>query len=68
MQVRVLCSDKHCGFVEDYCLDDLIGRGVVVEFYRPGSNEWVTPQNNHMRKKKNNGYNGPERRAITGTE
>jgi hypothetical protein len=33
MLIRVLCSDKSRGFVEDYYLDDLIGRGVVVAFF-----------------------------------
>jgi hypothetical protein len=68
MQIRVLCSDKCRGFLEDYYLDDLISRGVIVAFFRPGSNEWVDPQNNHIRKKTSIGYKGPERRAITRTE
>jgi hypothetical protein len=67
MQIRVLCSDKRCGVVEDCYLDNLIRRGVVVAFFRPGSNEWVDPQNNHIRKTTINGYKGPERRAITRT-
>jgi hypothetical protein len=65
MQIRVLCSDQHCGFVEDCYLDDLISRGVIIAFFRPGSNEWVDPQNNLVRKKRSIGYKGPERRAIT---
>jgi hypothetical protein len=65
MQIRVLCSDKHCGFVEDYYLDGLISRGVVAAFFRPSSNEWVNPQHGRIRKKTKIGYKGPERRAIT---
>jgi hypothetical protein len=68
MLIRVLSSDKCSGFVEDYNLDDLICRGIVVAFFRPGSNEWVDPKNDHIRKKTNTGYKGPERRAITRTE
>jgi hypothetical protein len=68
MMIRVLCRDKSRGFVEDHNLDDLIKRGIVVAFFRPGSNEWVDAKNKHMRKKASIGYKGPERRLGTGTE
>ena len=68
MQIRVLCSDKCCGFVEDYNLDDLISRGIVVAFFRPGSNEWVDLKNDKIRKKASIEYKGPERRTINRTE
>lgn len=67
MLIRVLSKDKSRGFVEDYYLDDLIGRGVVVAFYRPASNEWIDVKNNHIRKKAGIGYKGPERRKGTST-
>jgi hypothetical protein len=62
MRIRVICSDKSRGYVEDYNLDDLISRGMVVAFFRPGSNEWVDVKKNHIRKEKSVGYQGPERR------
>lgn len=68
MLIRVLCRDKSRGFVEDHNLDDLIKRGIVVAFFRPGSNEWVDTKNKHMRKKTGIGYKGPERRSRTEME
>lgn len=65
MLIRVLCSDKCRGFVEDCDLDDLIRRGIVVAFFRPGSNQWLNAKNNHIRKKTSNGYKGVERRSKT---
>jgi hypothetical protein len=63
MLIRVLCSDKSRGFVEDRNLDDMIRRGIVVAFYRPGSNEWVDVKNSHLRKRMGIGYKGVERRS-----
>ncbi len=63
MLIRVLCSDKSHGFVEDYNLDDMIRRGIVVAFFRPGSNEWVSAKNNHVRRRKSIGYKGVEKRS-----
>ena len=65
MLIRVLCCDKGCGFVEDYNLDDLIRRGIVVAFFRTGSNEWVDVNNNCIRKRTSIGYKGVERRSRT---
>jgi hypothetical protein len=65
MRIQVLCSDQSRGYVEDYALDDLIGRGLVVAFFRPGSNEWVDVKNNDIRKKRDIGYQGIERRSTT---
>jgi hypothetical protein len=48
MLIRVLCRDQCRGLVEDYDLDDLMRRGIVVAFFRPGSNEWVDARNNHI--------------------
>jgi hypothetical protein len=63
----VLCRDQSRGLVEDHDLDDLIRRGIVVAFFRPGSNEWVDAQDKSIREKVNIGYNGPERRSRTTT-
>jgi len=52
MPIRVLCSDKCRGFVEDCDLDDLMRRGIVVAFFRPGSNQWLNAKNNYIRKKR----------------
>ena len=68
MLLRVLCSDKYSGFVEDYYLDDFISRGIVVAFYRPGSGEWVDPKTDQIRKNTNIDYKGPERRIINRNE
>ncbi len=65
MLIRVLCKDKSCGFVEDYYLDDLMGRGILVAFFRPGSNEWVEIEGRPIRNKANIEYKGFERRKGT---
>jgi hypothetical protein len=65
MRIQVLCSDQSRGYVEDYALDDLISMGLVVAFFRPGSNEWVDVINNRIRKKTGIGYQGVERRSKT---
>ncbi len=65
MLIRVLCKDKGLGFVEDYHLDDFIGKGVVEAFFRPGSNEWVDIEKKPIRKKVSIEYKGPERRKGT---
>ncbi len=62
MMIRVRCMDRSYGFVEDSNLDDLVRRGIVVAFFRPGSDEWVDVENNNIRKKSNIEYSGPERR------
>jgi hypothetical protein len=62
MMIRVLCSDKSRGFVDDSNLDDLVRRGIVVAFFRPGSNEWVDVKNKYIRKKSSAEYKGLERR------
>jgi hypothetical protein len=46
MLIRVLCSDKSRGYVEDCNLQDLIGRGVVVAYFRPETNEWINAGEN----------------------
>jgi hypothetical protein len=63
MLIRVLCSDKSRGFVEDCNLEAMIRRGIVVAFFRPGSNEWVDVKNSHLRKRTSIGYKGAERRS-----
>ena len=63
MMIRVLCIDKSRGFVEDSNLDDLVRRGIIVAFFRPGSDEWIDVKNNNIRKKSNAMYAGPERRS-----
>jgi hypothetical protein len=65
MLIRVLCKDKRRGFVEDYYLDDLIGRGVVVAFFRPASNEWVDIEEKPIRNKASIEHKVPERRKGT---
>ena len=65
MMIRVLCIDKSRGFVEDSNLDDLVRRGIIVAFFRPGSNEWVDVKNNDIRKKSDTKYAGAERRLST---
>ena len=65
MLIRVVCKDKSRGFVEDAYLDDLIGRGIVVAFFRPGSNEWVYIEEKPIRNKASIEYKGPERRMGT---
>jgi len=67
MPIRVLCRDKSRGYIEASNLDDMIKRGIVVAFFRPGSNEWVDVKNNPIRKKADIGYNGVERRSNTKT-
>jgi len=62
MMIRVLCIDKSRGFVEDSNLDDLVSRGIVTAFFRPGSDEWVDVKNGNIRKKSDVIYTGPERR------
>jgi hypothetical protein len=65
MLIRVLCSNKTCGWVEPRALDDLIRRGLVVAFFRQHSNEWVDVGNGTIRRKrKTSVYRGPERRAT----
>ncbi len=66
MMIRVLCKDKCRCFVDDSNLDDLVRRGIIVAFFRPGSNEWVDVKNNNIRKKSNVKYNGEERRLSAG--
>ncbi len=56
MLVRVLCSDKSRGYVEDHELHDLIERGIVVAFFQPGSNEWVNAKNHQKCIIRNNSY------------
>jgi len=63
MLLRVLCSDKSRGYIEDAELDDMIKRGIVVAFFRPASNEWVDVKSNRTRKKAGIGYKGVERRS-----
>lgn len=41
MRIKVLCSDKSRGYVRADELNDLIDRGIVVAFSRPGSDEWI---------------------------
>ncbi len=41
MRIKVLCSDKSRGYVRAEELNDLIDRGIVVAFFRPGSDEWI---------------------------
>ncbi len=62
MMIRVLCRDKSRGYVQHSNLQDLIRRGVVVAFFRPGSNEWVDVHDGNIRTGKNVEYDGPERR------
>lgn len=63
MMIRVLCRDRSRGFVEASNLDDFVRRGIVIAFFRPGSNEWVDVRNNAIRKKSNVQYTGAERRS-----
>jgi hypothetical protein len=65
MRIRVLCSDKSRGYVEDNKLHDLIEKGIVVAFFRPGSNEWVDARKNNIRKSKNNVHRGPGEKPKT---
>ncbi len=67
MLLRVLCSDKSRGYIEDSDLDDMIKRGKVVAFFQPGSNEWVDVKNNPIREKADIGHNGVERKSNTKT-
>jgi len=62
MMIRVLCRDKSRGYVQDSNLQDLIRRGVVVAFFRPGTNKWVNVQNGNTRISEGIEYKGPERR------
>jgi hypothetical protein len=62
MLIRVICSDKSCGYIEDSDLDDMIMRGIVVAFCQPGSNEWVDVKNYCIREKADIGHNGVKRR------
>jgi hypothetical protein len=41
MLIRVLCSDKSRGYVDDNSVQDLIKRGIVVAIFRPETNEWI---------------------------
>jgi hypothetical protein len=63
MLLRVLCSDKSRGYVEDYKLHDLIERGIVVAFFQPGSNEWVNAKDHHISINKNNINKAPESKS-----
>lgn len=66
MLIRVLCSNKTCGWVEADALDDLIRRGLVVAFFRNESNEWVDVGNGKIRRRRKiSPYRGPERRVTT---
>ena len=62
MMICVLCRDKSRGYVQDSNLQDLIRRGVVVAYSRPGTNEWVNVQNGIMKTSGGTEYMGPERR------
>jgi len=62
--IRVLCRDKRRGYVQQSNLQDLITMGVVVAFFRPGSNEWVDVHEGNIRTGKIIGYEGPERRKT----
>ncbi len=61
MRIKVLCCDKSRGYVKDYELNDLIEKGIVVAFFRPGSDEWVDAKKHRMRINENNGYKVPDR-------
>jgi hypothetical protein len=67
MLIRVLCRDKSRGYVENYYLDGMIRRGIVVAFYRPQSNRWVDVKYDRIRKKVSLEYKGVERRSKTRT-
>ena len=62
MMIRVLCRDKSRGYVEESNLQDLIRRGVVVAFFRPGTNKWINVQNGNIRMGEGIENKGPERR------
>ena len=62
MMIRVLCRDKSRGYVQDSDLQDLIRRGVVVAFFRPGTNKWVSVQNGNTRISEGIESKWPERR------
>ena len=64
MMIRVLCRDKSRGYVQQSSLQNLIKMGVVVAFFRPGSNEWVDVHDGKIRTGKNIEYEGPERRKT----
>lgn len=55
MMIRVLYADKSRGFVEDCNIDDLAGKGLIVAYSLPESDEWVDVKNKHI-KQENHSY------------